>query len=194
MVAGLVAGALPWVVEAEVRFGGVRNRLAEAGDVQGGLGAVFLVPYAAPRFLLPAYALLALPAAVGLLAVIHRARTRRSLPTAAVLALALLGHWGLQADLVHTHASIQQRARGDWVRIASVLREHGVHPPCVLAGNRSTIPIAHTAGCTVTETDPSAHPSAVVLREGKPPRWARDWQRFPVPDTYNPGWTVVVPR
>jgi hypothetical protein len=22
--------------------------------------------------------------------------------------------------------------------------------------------------------------------------WVRDWQRFPVPDTYNPGWTVVV--
>ncbi|GHH82901.1 hypothetical protein [Streptomyces capitiformicae] len=263
VAAGLVAGALPWVVEAEVRFGGVRNRFAEADQVQGGLGAVFslrahltaldgpllcrpctgdsvrlpvtewwvllpllvglglwaerrarrstaplwlavavavataapylfLVPYAAPRFLLPAYALLALPAAVGLLAVVHRARTRRSVPTAAVLALALLGHWGIQAGLVHTHAGIQQRARGDWERIASVLREHGVHPPCVLAGNRSTIPIAHTAGCTVTETDPRAHPSALVLRERKPPHWARDWQRFPVPDTYNPGWTVVV--
>lgn len=209
VAAGLVAGALPWVVEAEVRFGGVHSRLAEADEVQGGLRAVFslgahftaldgpllcrpctddsvrlpatewwgllpllvglglwaerrarrstaplwpavapylfLVPYAAPRFLLPAYALLALPAAVGLLAVVHRARTRRSLPTA-VLALALLGHWSIQAGLVHHHAGTHQRARGDWVRTASVLREHGVHPPCVLAGNTSTIPIAHTAG------------------------------------------------
>ncbi|WP_236067475.1 hypothetical protein [Streptomyces brasiliscabiei] len=265
VAAGLVAGALPWVVEAELRFGGTRHRLAEAGEVQGGLGVVFslrahltaldgpllcrpctgdsvrlpvtewwvllpllvglgfwaerrarrsaaplwpavavavavataapylfFVPYAAPRFLLPAYALLAVPAAVGLLAVVHRARTRRSLLPTAVLTLALLGHWGLQVDLVHTHAGIQQRARGDWDRIASVLREHGVQPPCVLSGNRSTIPIAHTAGCTVTETDPLARPDALVLRERKPPRWARDWQVFPVPDTYNPGWTVVV--
>jgi hypothetical protein len=163
VAAGLVAGALPWIVEAEVRFGGVRNRLAEADEVQGGLRAVFslrahltaldgpllcrpctgdgvllpvtewwvllpllvglglwterrarrstaplwlavavaaaapylfLVPYAAPRFLLPAYALLALPAAVGILAVVHGARARRSRPAAAALALALLGHWG----------------------------------------------------------------------------------------------------
>ncbi|MEU6224524.1 hypothetical protein [Streptomyces sp. NPDC047042] len=265
VAAGLVAGALPWIVEAEVRFDGVRNRLAEADEVQGGLRAVFtlgahltaldgpllcrpctgdsvrlpatewwvllpllvglglwaerrarrstaplwpavavavaaaapylfLVPYAAPRFLLPAYALLALPAAVGLLAVVHRARTRRSLPTAGVLTLALLGHVGIQIDLVHTHASIQQRARGDWKRIAAVLREHGVHPPCVLAGNTSTIPIAHTAGCTVSETVSPARPGALVLRMGKPPRWARDWQRFPVPNSYSPGWTVVVPR
>ncbi|GAQ71449.1 hypothetical protein ACKI1I_13080 [Streptomyces turgidiscabies] len=263
VAAGLVAGALPWVVEAEVRFGGVRNRLAEADEVQGGLRAVFslgahftaldgpllcrpctgdsvrlpvtewwvllpllvglglwaerrarrsaaplwlavavagataapylfLVPYAAPRFLLPAYALLAVPAAVGLLAVVHRARNRRSLPTAAVLTLALLGHWGIQVDLVHSHASLQYRAREDWDRITSVLREHGVHPPCVLAGNTSTIPIANTAGCTVSETDPPARPNAVVLREGKPPHYARDWQVFPVPDTYRPGWTVVV--
>ncbi|MCF1599175.1 hypothetical protein [Streptomyces muensis] len=263
VAAGLVAGALSWVVEAEVRFGGVRDRLAEADEVQGGLRAVFslgshftsldgpllcrpctgdsvalpatewwvllpllvglglwaerrarrsaaplwlavavaaatagpylfFVPYAAPRFLLPTYALLALPAAVGLLAVVHRARARRSLPTAAVLALALLGHLGIQAGLVHHHAGNHQRARGDWVRIASVLREHGVHPPCVLAGNTSTIPIAHTAGCTVSETDPPAPPSALVLRDRKPPHWARDWQRFPVPDTYHPGWTVVV--
>ncbi|WP_256960298.1 hypothetical protein [Streptomyces scabiei] len=263
VAAGLVGGALPWVVEAEARFGGVRNRLAEADEVQGGLRAVFslrahltaldgpllcrpctgdtvrlpvtewwfllpllvclglwmerrarrsaaplwmavavavataapylfLVPYAAPRFLLPAYALLALPAAVGLLAVVHRARTRRSVPTAAVLTLALLWHGGIQADLVHIHAGIQQRARGDWDRIASVLREHGVHPPCVLAGNRSTIPVAHTAGCAVAGTDPPAHPGALVLRDREPPHWARGWRRFPVPDTYNPAWTVVV--
>jgi hypothetical protein len=253
---------VPWVVEAEVRFSGMRNRLVEADQVHGGLRAVFslrahltaldglllcrpctgdglllpvtewwvllpllvglglwaerrarrsavplrlsvavavaapylfLVPYAAPRFLLPTYALLALPAAVGILAVVHRARSRRSLPTAAVLAVALLGHWGVQAVLVHAHAGIQQRARADWDRIASVLREHGVHPPCVLAGTSSAIPIDHTMGCTVTETDPPTHPSAVILRERKPPRWARDWPRFPVPDTYNPGWPVVVP-
>ncbi|MET8684187.1 hypothetical protein ABZV77_08220 [Streptomyces sp. NPDC004732] len=37
VLGGLAAGALPWVVEAYVRFGGPRERLAEASEVQGTL-------------------------------------------------------------------------------------------------------------------------------------------------------------
>ncbi|MGW6530952.1 hypothetical protein [Streptomyces venezuelae] len=37
VLGGLVAGALPWIVEAYVRFGGVGARLAEASEVQGDL-------------------------------------------------------------------------------------------------------------------------------------------------------------
>lgn len=263
VAAGAVAGTLPWIVEAQLRFGGVRHRLAEAGEIQGGLRPVFslgahltaldgpllcrpcagdsvqspvvvwwvllpllaglglwevrrahrstaplwwavavavaasapylfFVPYAAARFLLPVYALLALPAALGVLAVLRRVRTSGSRPAAAALALVMLGHWGVQAGVVHTHAGIQQRARGDWDRIASVLREHGVRPPCLIKGNGSTVPIAHTAGCSSAEMTAPGRPGALVLRGQKPPHWAHDWPRFPVPDTYNPGWTVLV--
>jgi hypothetical protein len=200
LVAGLMAGTLPWIIEAQLRFGGVRHRLTEAGEIQGGLRPVFslkahlaaldgpllcrpcagdsvqspvvvwwvllpllaglglrevrrahrstaplwlavavavaasapyifLVPYAAARFLLPVHALLALPAALGVLAILHQVRTSGSRPATTALALITLGHLGVQAELVHAHAGIQQRARGDWARIASVLREHGVHPP-----------------------------------------------------------------
>lgn len=37
VAAGLAAGLLPWVIEAHVRFGGVRERLNDASEVQGGL-------------------------------------------------------------------------------------------------------------------------------------------------------------
>ncbi|WP_244177493.1 hypothetical protein [Streptomyces atriruber] len=37
VLGGLVVGALPWIVEAYVRFGGLRERLTEASEVQGDL-------------------------------------------------------------------------------------------------------------------------------------------------------------
>ncbi|GAA2384859.1 hypothetical protein GCM10010420_04010 [Streptomyces glaucosporus] len=258
---GVAAGALPWVVEAYLRFGGVAERLAEASDAQGGtrpvlsvaanltsldgpllcrpcdgdgvwwaavewwpllalltalglrsarraatpaaplwlavavaLAAVaqylFLVAYAAPRFLLPGYALLAVPAALGLLAAADL--SRRSYPVAAVLALALAGHLAVQLTLAHTHGGIQEKAREDWRRTVAVLRAHGVRPPCVLAGSGSAIPVAHMAGCSTAETGARTRADALVLRGGEVPRWARDWPRYPVPDAYRPPWSVAV--
>ncbi|WP_078591812.1 hypothetical protein [Streptomyces megasporus] len=258
---GVAVGALPWVVEAHLRFGGVGRRLAEASDAQGGTRPVlslaanltsldgpllcrpcagdgvwwaavewwpllvlftalgmwatrragspvaplwlavavaasataqyfFLVAYAAPRFLLPGYALLAVPAALGLLAAADRAR--RSHATAAALALVLAFHLAVQLGLAHTHGDIQQRAREDWRRVTTVLREHGVRPPCALGGSGSAIPVAHLAGCTTAEADARTRADALVLRGGEAPRWARDWPRYPVPDTYRPPWSVAV--
>ncbi|MFF2643077.1 hypothetical protein ACFVUB_24960 [Streptomyces niveus] len=261
VVAGVAAGAAPWVVEAWLRFGGVARRLAEASDTQGGMRPVlslkahltaldgpllcrpctgdtvasgvvewwlllpllvvlglwttrragqatgplwlavavavsvslpylFLVPYAAPRFLLPGYALLVLPAALGLLAAARRAR--RSRPLAVALVLVLLGHAAVQITQVRTHVSVQERARGDWQRISAVLRENGVRPPCLIKGNSLAIPVAYTAGCASAGMDDPAPATAVILRRTDPPPWARDWPRRPVPGTYNPGWSVAV--
>lgn len=261
VVVGVVAGAVPWVVEAWLRYGGVARRLTEASDTQGGMRPVlslkahltaldgpllcrpctddtvasgvvewwlllpllvvlglwaarraghgiaplwlavavaaaaslpylFLVPYAAPRFLLPGYALLVLPAAVGLLAVADRAAGSR--PLAVVLALVLLGHAVVQITQVRTHVSVQERARGDWQRISAVLRANGVRPPCLLKGNSSAIPVAYTVGCASADLDDPAPATAVILRRADPPRWARDWPRREVPGTYNPGWSVAV--
>ncbi|MEV8016749.1 hypothetical protein AB0O76_10450 [Streptomyces sp. NPDC086554] len=283
VLGGVVAGALPWVIEAYLRFGGVRERLADASDVQGGLrplaaitaqftavdgpllcrpcgadqirvvatewwillpvlvavglwaagrsagGAVrgrrssaapswlvaqfpaplralslavavavcaalpylLLVPYGAPRFLLPSHALLALPAAVGLLAVADRARASRAL--AAALTVVLVGHLAVQLPLAHGNGRIQAGARGDWARVSDVLREQGVRAPCVLQGNASVIPLAYVAGCVAAPRSGPERPTALVLRGGQPPHWARDWRRHPVPDTYATGWTVLVP-
>ncbi|MER5259036.1 hypothetical protein [Streptomyces sp. NPDC002855] len=262
---GVAAGLLPWIVEAYVRFGGVRERLTDASDVQGGLRPLaaieaqftaldgpllcrpcdadrlrvpaaewwillpllvaaglwavrravdgseratrralwlavavalaaalpylLLVPYGAPRFLLPAHALLAVPAAVGVLAVADRAR--RALTVA--LAVLLVAHLAVQLPLTFGNARIQTGARGDWARITDVLYAQGVRAPCLLKGNTSVIPIAYVSGCSAAHRDDRRRPAALVLREKEPPRWARDWRRHPVPDTYAPGWTVFLP-
>ncbi|MEV6756164.1 hypothetical protein [Streptomyces sp. NPDC051214] len=150
---------------------------------------LLLVPYGAPRFLLPAHALLAVPAAFGLLALFGRAQRAVTL----VCAAALVAHLAVQLPLALGNARIQAGARGDWVRVTGVLYEHGVRAPCVLKGSTSVIPIAYVSGCSAARQDDRRQPAALILREKQPPRWARDWRRHPVPDTYAPGWTVLVP-
>ncbi|MDF4253757.1 hypothetical protein [Streptomyces sp. WMMB303] len=166
---------------------------------------LFFMDYAAPRFLLPTYALLAPVAALGVCGALRWARTARKLrllvPLAATLALL---HLGFQLHQLDLHSGIQAAARQDWQRMERVLRAHGVRPPCVLAGNSSTIPVAHTAGCRpaaqghpAAEDRPAAggRPHALVLRGVPLPAWAAraDWRLHPVPHTYNPGWRVAVP-
>lgn len=263
VVCGLGAGALPWVVEAYVRFDGVLDRLSDASDVQGGMRPVlslvehatsldgpllcrpcvgnsvdlpalelwlilpaftavglwalraagrdtrpywlavavglasaapyfFLVDYAAPRFLLPTYALLMLPAALGALAAWDAAvRSERRLPRI-VLTLLLVAHLAVQLPLARTHANIQQGARTDWVRIAQLLDEHGVSPPCTLKATARAIPLAHTAGCVSIEPGDPTVPDAVVYRTDTPPAWASNWPSHVVPDVYAQGWTVAI--
>lgn len=286
VAAGVAAGAVPWVVEAWVRFGGVGARLRAAGEVQGGMrpvfslpehlaaldgpllcrpctasgldGAVvwwlllaslvllgvraahragrraaavvpvaaglavaapylFLVDYAAPRFLLPTYALLAPVAVEGARTLLtpregrHPAVTARVTVAARVLACLLAAtHLGVQLHQVTVHRGIQSGARGDWRLVERALRAHGVTPPCALAGNRTLIPVAHTAGCRAlgparapdtgegppdTGQGPPVRPSALVLRNRPLPDWAarRGWRIHPVPGTYASGWRIAVP-
>lgn len=161
---------------------------------------LFLLHYTAPRFLLPTYALLALPAAVALRALWEAAR-RRSRALAAVLLFVLVGHLGIQLAMVYGHANIQSAARGDWRRVTAVLREAGVGRGCVLDGNSRVIPVAYTAGCLPAKLLPGHPPDALVLRNHMPRhgRWTgiwseRHWRVIPVPDTYNKQWWVAVPE
>ncbi|MFM9369268.1 hypothetical protein [Streptomyces sp. Da 82-17] len=271
MAAGVLAGLVPWVVESELRFGGVAERLALASEQQGGLrprfnlpavvnaldgpllcrpcapaglslptaawwyvlpvlvgvglwlavrgrggGApsalvlptlvagcaavtyLFLLDYSAARFLLTSYALLALPAAVAVQALWHAAR-RRGRPAVGAVAVLLVGHLAVQLAVAQAHAGIQAEARGDWRRIAAVLRDEGaVGGPggrgCVLAGNSMLIPVAYTAGCLPATQRPGVPPDAWVLRNGEPPPTARKLRVVPVPGTYNRGWRIAVPR
>ncbi|AZM57828.1 hypothetical protein DMA15_21610 [Streptomyces sp. WAC 01529] len=283
VLGGLAAGALPWAVEAYVRFGGVRERLTEASEVQGDLRPLLsfvhhltvmdgpllcrpcdsdgirpvatewwllllllvtaglwtlrrerapqsaseatrppattltlltalaialpyllLVPYAAPRFLLPTHALLAPTAALGLLTLVGVARAgRHRWVGAGLVGVVLGGHLLVQVLLAHGNATIQAGARDDWARVAEVLERHGVgngsrpgartDAPCTLGGNTSVIPLAHVAGCAPGgPADGPGDLSALVLREAAPPHWARDWPRHAVPGTYSSGWVVHV--
>ncbi|MDI3422502.1 hypothetical protein [Streptomyces luteolus] len=275
MAVGVLAGLVPWVVESELRFGGVRERLALASEQQGGLRPrfnlpavinaldgpllcrpcaaagpslptalwwyvlpvlvvagvwlvrrgrgrtavdggpddvpvaavvlpvivagsasvtyLFLLDYSAARFLLPAYALLALPAAVAARALWGAARGRGRVAVGA-LALAVVGHLGVQLAVARAHAGIQAEARGDWHRITAALRAAGVDRGCVLDGNSMVIPVAYTAGCAPAIQHPDSPPDAWVLRNAEPPRTPGELRVIPVPGTYNAGWRIAVPQ
>ncbi|MFF3331097.1 hypothetical protein ACFYWX_16270 [Streptomyces sp. NPDC002888] len=259
LLVGLVAGAAQWVVEAQVAYGGLMQRLSDASRIQGGLGwnlafddqlrslggrslcrpcvgamphpavtvwwfalpvlavlglvlavrarrtartlvplacavtaavpYLLLIGYAAPRFLLPAYALLALPVADALVHLVTAARGawRPVVVTAAVLGLA--GHLAVQFAVLEGTVHRTTVAHRDWARTANDLHRLGVRPPCVLTGHEA-VPIAFYTGCasrqprghdtSITEAGlvraARATPVAVLTKPGaEPPAFARTW-------------------
>lgn len=152
---------------------------------------LFLIGYAAPRFLLPAYALLAVPVADGLLYLLTGpgGRLRPLLTAAAVLVLA--GHLAVQyAVLRHTVERTTDQHRV-WSRTAAELHRLGVRPPCLLTGHNA-LPIAYYAGCSSAATSgPNTNTTtAGILRTARreatahltapgetPAGYARAWER-----------------
>ncbi|MFJ8630669.1 hypothetical protein [Streptomyces sp. NPDC093568] len=261
LAAGLLAGGVPWVIEAYVSYGGLRERLNQASRIQGGLGwnlavddqlrslagstlcrpcdvatphpvvfawwfalpllaacalivavragrtartllplacaataafpYLFLIGYAAPRFLLPAYALLAVPVADALLHAVTAPNGRVRPAVAAFVALGLAGHLAVQYAVLHGTVDRSAAARADWARSAAALHRLGVRPPCLLTGHEA-IPVAHYTGChsgairghnaniTRAEILRTARevPVGVLSVPGrKPPHYASDWKR-----------------
>ncbi|MEU9285015.1 hypothetical protein AB0D57_09870 [Streptomyces sp. NPDC048275] len=259
LLAGLVAGALEWVIEAYISYGGLGQRLSDASRVQGGLGwhfavddqlrslggralcrpctvpmpnpvvtawwfvlpllaavglvvavrahrtartllpllcaataaapYLFMIGYAAPRFLLPVYALLVIPVADALFHLVTTESGRWRPVAAAVIALGLAGHLAVQfAVLEHTvdRTTADRRA---WSRTAGELHRLGVRPPCLLTGHEA-IPVAYYTGCSSAATSGNNANSteADILRTsrriptaaltepgGRPPAYARGW-------------------
>ncbi|MDQ0790064.1 hypothetical protein QFZ64_005561 [Streptomyces sp. B3I8] len=109
---------------------------------------LFMIGYAAPRFLLPAYALLAVPVAdllVHLVRVPGR-RIRRPL-TVTLLTLALAGHLAAQLVVLEDTVRRTTAAHREWASVAAGLHRLGVRPPCLVTGVND-VPIAHYAGCS----------------------------------------------
>ena len=153
---------------------------------------LFLIGYAAPRFLLPTYALLAIPVADAL-AWLVTAPGRAWRPVAVTLVtVGLAGHLAVQyAVLAHTVQRTTASHKG-WERTATALRRVGVRPPCLLTGP-STLPIAFYAGCGSASTNgPNANTDAPAIAQAA--------QRMPVavlttgaarPPAYARGWRLV---
>lgn len=260
LVAGLVAGAGEWVVEAYVSYGGLAQRLSDGSKIQGGLGwniafgdqmrslggrvlcrpctgsmpappvmlwwfalpvvavlgaviavkarrgvksllplacaalvgfpYLFMIGYAAPRFLLPVYILLAIPAADALIHLVTAPGGGRRPVAATLVALGLAGHLAVQfAVLQHTvHGTTVSHE--DWADTATQLHRLGVKPPCMLTGYED-VPIAFYTGCSSVDTvghnanttvDAIVRagqrlPVGVLLTPGqKPPVYARTWE------------------
>lgn len=153
---------------------------------------LFLIGYAAPRFLLPAYALLAIPVADAL-AHLMTAPSRRWRPVVVGLtAVGLAGHLAVQCAVLEATVSRNTAARQDWARDVADLHRLGVRPPCLLTGY-DDVPIAFYAGCASADTGGhNANTTAqaltrtarrmpvAVLTTGtaRPPSYARTWPRY----------------
>ncbi|MFE2965933.1 hypothetical protein ACFXKC_20120 [Streptomyces sp. NPDC059340] len=260
LVAGLVAGAGEWVVEAYVSYGGLAQRLSDGSSIQGGLGwniafgdqmrslggrvlcrpctgampappvmlwwfalpvvavlgaviavkarrgvnsllllacaamvgfpYLFMIGYAAPRFLLPVYILLAIPAADALIHLATAPGGGRRPVAATLVALGLAGHLVVQfAVLEHTvHGTTVSHQ--DWADTATQLHRLGVKPPCMLTGYED-VPIAFYTRCSSVDTvGHNANTTAdAIVRAGqrlpvgvlttpgqKPPAYASTWE------------------
>ncbi|MFI8091210.1 hypothetical protein ACIF9R_23305 [Streptomyces sp. NPDC086080] len=150
---------------------------------------LFMIDYAAPRFLQPAYALLAIPAAQALWYLVTAARGRWRPAAAVLVALAVAGHLTVQLTvLVHT-VDRTLDGRRDWARTAGELHRLGIRPPCLITGYRS-IPIGYYTGCSSGATFGNNENTTVaeILRTadrlpvaeltgpgGTPPAYARPW-------------------
>lgn len=282
VILGAVVGVVPWVHEAEQRFGGVSARLTAASEVQGGaatalnvglylrvqdgpilcrptcraagqpvpvdaaalltvslalvvlavvlawrsrrlsaalapalgalaLGAPYLVGvgYAAPRFLLPTYALASLPIALALVALVNLAPGRWRALTAVLLIAGFAAHASAQQAALARIGHAQAVSRDRIAMIADFVASHGVRPPCVVSGSQAPL-IAYALGCrssalrghdasvTRAELLELAATHQVVLtrsradRSLRPPRWVGDgWTGYRVPGLPR-RWTLTV--
>lgn len=160
---------------------------------------LLMIDYAAPRFLLPAYALLSLPVAVGLARLVTRVRpdgTARVRPSvAAVLSAVLVTHVVSQFVTAHSLASRSADTRDAIGRVAAELNRQGVRPPCTVSGVEAAR-IGFRAGCasrqlaghdgsiTPAELRRTAErqPVAVLVAPGRAaPAFTRGWRTVPLP-------------
>ncbi|WP_081240758.1 hypothetical protein [Streptomyces viridosporus] len=157
---------------------------------------LFMIGYAAPRFLQPAYALLALPVADALWHLVRTPRGRWRPAATALVALGLAGHLAVQLTvLVHT-ADRNTDSRRDWARTADALHRLGVRPPCLVTGHEA-IPIGYYTGCSsgatagnnenttvgeILSTADRIPVAAITGPDGTPPRYARSWPAHRIGD------------
>ncbi|MEK8143993.1 hypothetical protein NKH18_24865 [Streptomyces sp. M10(2022)] len=162
--------------------------IAATTAVSLALPYLFLVGYAAPRFLLPAYALLAVPVAECVIHLFTRLRP----VGATALALVLAGHLTVQFQVLSQVSASSHSTSANYAAIAAALNRLGVGPPCVLSGDHA-VPIGYYAGCAsrqVTGHDASITPrlraaalrmptAVIVSGRNEPPRHAGDWRSVP---------------
>ncbi|NUS12596.1 MAG: hypothetical protein HOY69_14555, partial [Streptomyces sp.] len=155
---------------------------------------LFLIGYAAPRFLLPSYALLAVPVAfAGRALAVDRGGRWRPLPTA-LLVVALCAHLFVQFTVTTRVTGSNRTMRHALTTAAERLHAAGVRPPCELSGDSSVV-IAFYAGCSSREIggpDTSTTPAALTAAarrtptaflvgpRGRPPAFARTWHPVPL--------------
>ncbi len=145
---------------------------------------LFLIDYAAPRFLLPAYALLAIPVAdaLGWLVTGVSKDLRPGMITLLGVGLAL--QLSVQNAVLNHQVAEKVTFFGDYARIAADLHHLGVRGPCLIKGEQD-IPIAYYAGCASAPSVSSVRSgTAIAVLEypgATPPGYARHWRLHHLP-------------
>jgi hypothetical protein len=144
---------------------------------------LFMINYAAPRFLLPAYALLAVPTADGLAFLITgMGRELRPAMTAAVSCFLIVQLLAQHLVLLHEVGGTVT-FHDDYTRIATALADRGVRPPCLIQGVQY-IPIAFYARCASAGTaTPGDHVALLIQAGRRPPAAARTWRVYRITGT-----------
>jgi hypothetical protein len=158
--------------------------LATACGLSVAVQYLFGISYAAPRFLLPAYALLAIPVADALAWLVRATRPARpDLRRAAIggIACVLLIQFSVQHLVLRHEVAGTVAFHQDYRRVVADLRRLDVRPPCLIKGEQG-IPVAFYAGCASAPQVPPALADGlrVVVLEHPghhPPGYARYWTR-----------------
>ncbi|WP_433182294.1 hypothetical protein [Actinoallomurus sp. CA-150999] len=197
----LVAGGL--ILAARARAAGPAA-IAAACGVSASVPYLLLLGYAAPRFLLPVYALLALPVAECLVRLPDAVPRLR--PALAVLvSVGILAQVGSQVLLLSWEARDNAVQRLTYVRGATALRHLGLRRPCLLGGPRS-VPVAFYLGCGTAATSgilksttvadfldrARRAPTGILSHGTPPPRYAASWVAHPLSGLGH-GWVVYLP-
>jgi hypothetical protein len=139
------------------------RRFAPLAIAAAGGGALLLeyvltVSYAAPRFLLPAYALLSLPCAAGIAALVRwRARTWINVAVILVVGAAIGTQIVTQTHVLQRNVAVAVQKRGTYLTAAAELRAAGVHAPCVIYGYHGP-PVGFVLGCNDHPVAPQVLP------------------------------------
>jgi hypothetical protein len=143
---------------------------------------LFLIGYAAPRFLLPAYALLVIAVADALAWLVTGLRADYRGVARFGVAAALAAQLLVQHVVLDHQVAENVTFFGDYSRIAAQLHQLGVRSPCLIKGEQD-IPIAFYAGCgsagsisAARAADPAERLAVLAYARVPPPGYARDWR------------------
>jgi hypothetical protein len=145
---------------------------------------LFLINYAAPRFLLPAYALLVIPVADLIAWLLTNVRGEYRDITRFGVCFALVAQVLIQQVVLEHQVAEKVTFFGDYSRIAAQLHDLGIRGPCLVKGEQD-IPIAFYAGCasagsiaTVHARDPAEPVAVLAYPHARPPAYARHWREY----------------
>jgi hypothetical protein len=168
---------------------------------------LFLIQYAAPRFLMPTYALWALAVAALIDRLVAGADGRWRSWAILATGLVLAVQFGTQNVVLRHRVADQRRSREAIQRLAGHLNRLGIRPPCVLAGYKNPY-VAYYAGCSsaaVSEDNPAATPRAtlaavrhagsfaVLSRGGARPGYLKGWRRHDYTGSDRRRWAIYLP-